>query len=82
MLNLDGISNNPRSLSGAGTQLFCTDCHNADDNREFRGSGPNGPHGSQYSHILERRYELSQVAPAAAQPRSRSSHSHPPRAQA
>jgi predicted CXXCH cytochrome family protein len=33
------------------------------DNREFGGSGPNGPHGSKYSHILERRYEFSQVAP-------------------
>jgi predicted CXXCH cytochrome family protein len=45
-----------------GTRLLCTDCHNSDDNREFGGSGPNGPHGSQYNHILERRYEFSQVA--------------------
>jgi len=48
-----------------GSRILCTDCHNSDDNREFGGQGPNGPHGSQYDHILERRYEYSQVAPAA-----------------
>jgi predicted CXXCH cytochrome family protein len=47
-----------------GQRIFCTDCHNSDDNREFSvsGGGPNGPHGSIYSHILERRYEFSQAA--------------------
>ncbi|MGC1449869.1 MAG: cytochrome c3 family protein [Candidatus Sulfotelmatobacter sp.] len=45
-----------------GTQLFCTDCHNSDDNREFGGTGPNGPHGSANSHILERNYQFSQAA--------------------
>ncbi len=44
-----------------GTQIFCTDCHNADDNREFGGTGPNGPHGSKWTHILERRYEFNQA---------------------
>jgi predicted CXXCH cytochrome family protein len=57
MLNLDGIT-----LGRAmGTQIFCTDCHNSDDNREFGGSGANGPHGSRWTHILERRYEFSQT---------------------
>ena len=46
-----------------GIRILCTDCHNSDDNREFGGTGPNGPHGSQYLHVLERRYEFSQVAP-------------------
>ncbi|HUB82799.1 MAG TPA: cytochrome c3 family protein [Bryobacteraceae bacterium] len=60
MLNLDGVTQG-RSM---GSQIFCTDCHNSDDNREFGGAGPNGPHGSKFSHILERRYEISQaVAP-------------------
>lgn len=45
-----------------GTRLLCTDCHNSDTNREFGGNGPNGPHGSKNLHILERRYEFSQVA--------------------
>ena len=63
MLNLDGTTQG-RAM---GTQIFCSDCHNSDDNREFGGPGPNGPHGSKWSHILERRYEFSQ-APAPGQP--------------
>jgi hypothetical protein len=45
-----------------GVQIFCTDCHNSDDNREFGGNGPNGPHGSLNSHILEHNYQFSQAA--------------------
>lgn len=58
LLNLDGHTQG-RPM---GTRFLCTDCHNSDDNREFGGTGPNGPHGSKFSHILERRYEFSQVA--------------------
>jgi len=58
LLNLDG-----RTLGRSmGTEILCTDCHNSDDNREFGGNGPNGPHGSIFPHILERRYEFSQAA--------------------
>jgi hypothetical protein len=59
MWNLDGRTQG-RPIT---TRILCTDCHNSDDNREFGGTGANGPHGSQFSHILERRYEFSQVAP-------------------
>jgi predicted CXXCH cytochrome family protein len=45
-----------------GVRILCTDCHNSDDNREFGGTGPNGPHGSANSHILERNYQFSQAA--------------------
>ena len=62
MLNLDGITPG-RSM---GNQIFCTDCHNSDDNREFGGTGANGPHGSRWTHILERRYEFSQAATPGA----------------
>jgi predicted CXXCH cytochrome family protein len=58
MLNLAGLPSS-RLME---TQLFCTDCHNSDDNREFGGTGPNGPHGSRWTHLLERRYEFSQAA--------------------
>jgi len=59
MLNLDGSgSGTGRAM---GTQILCTDCHNSDDNREFGGSGSNGPHGSRWTHILERRYEFSKA---------------------
>jgi hypothetical protein len=44
-----------------GTRIFCTDCHNSDDNREFGGTGPNGPHGSANVHILEHNYQFSQA---------------------
>jgi predicted CXXCH cytochrome family protein len=57
MLNLDGTS----SARTMGLRILCTDCHNSDDNREFGGAGPNGPHGSKFFHILERRYEISQA---------------------
>jgi predicted CXXCH cytochrome family protein len=58
MLNLNGTP----SARLVGTRIFCTDCHNSDDNREFGGTGPNGPHGSTYTHILERNYQFSQAA--------------------
>jgi predicted CXXCH cytochrome family protein len=63
MLNLDGVTPG-RAM---GVRILCTDCHNSDDNREFGGPGPNGPHGSKFTHILERRYEASQ-APRPGQP--------------
>ena len=58
MLNQTGLP----SSRLVGTQLFCSDCHNSDDNREFGGTGANGPHGSIYSHLLERNYQFSQAA--------------------
>ena len=58
MLNQNGTT----SARLIGTQIFCTDCHASDDNREFGGTGPNGPHGSIYPHILERNYVFSQAA--------------------
>jgi predicted CXXCH cytochrome family protein len=57
-LNQNGTAS-PRIM---GTRIYCTDCHNSDDNREFGGTGPNGPHGSVNSHILERNYQFSQAA--------------------
>ena len=57
MLNQNGTA----SARLVGTRIFCTDCHTSDDNREFGGTGPNGPHGSNYSHILERNYQFGQA---------------------
>ena len=57
MLDEKGLA----SARTVGTQLLCTDCHNSDDNREFGGTGPNGPHGSINSHILERNYQFAQA---------------------
>jgi predicted CXXCH cytochrome family protein len=58
MLNQNGTTS-PRAV---GVRILCTDCHNSDDNREFGGTGPNGPHGSVNFHILERNYQFSQAA--------------------
>ncbi len=60
MLDFSGATTKGRLI---GNQIFCTDCHNSDDNREFGGVGPNGPHGSKWPHIVERNYLASQ-APA------------------
>jgi predicted CXXCH cytochrome family protein len=59
MLNLAGTG----ASRAMGTRIFCTDCHNNENNRESGGTGPNGPHGSANNHILERRYDASQVTP-------------------
>ena len=50
-----------------GIRILCSDCHNSDDNRELGGNGPNGPHGSVYSHILEHNYQFSQAATPGGQ---------------
>ena len=40
------------------SQIYCTDCHNSDQSPTANGSGPNGPHGSIYSPLLERQLVL------------------------
>jgi hypothetical protein len=62
MWNIDSTTQG-RAMS---LRILCTDCHNNDNDREFGGTGPNGPHGSKYDHILERRYLISQVGPGAS----------------
>lgn len=52
MLNIDGTNNTSRPL-GPTTQIYCTDCHTNDQARASKGSGPNGPHGSTHSHLLQ-----------------------------
>jgi hypothetical protein len=61
---LSAMLNQNGTVSGRvmGVRIFCTDCHSSDDNREFGGTGPIGPHGSVNSHILERNYQFSQAA--------------------
>ena len=54
-----GVAIPGRILSSA-SQIYCTDCHNSDDNRNLGpgNTGPVGPHGSVYPHILERNYQV------------------------
>ncbi len=39
------------------SRLYCSDCHNSSTSVKAGGSGPDGPHGSNYEYLLERRYE-------------------------
>lgn len=39
--------------------VYCTDCHNSDQGPKAGGQGANGPHGSQFSPLLERQLELT-----------------------
>ncbi len=46
--------------------ISCTDCHNNNAGPQAGGSGPNGPHGSTYSTLLERRYVTTDNTPESA----------------
>lgn len=37
------------------SQIYCTDCHNSDTAAQAGGAGADGPHGSAWTPILERR---------------------------
>jgi predicted CXXCH cytochrome family protein len=41
------------------SRMYCTDCHNNDQGPGAGGSGPNGPHGSSFTPILERQLVLT-----------------------
>lgn len=54
-------------LTSAST-IKCTDCHNNSAGPGAGGTGPNGPHGSTYTPLLERQYltaHPTQESPAA-----------------
>ena len=52
MLNNDGTNNTSRPLT-ATSAIYCSDCHSNDQARADKGTGPNGPHGSAYQHLLQ-----------------------------
>lgn len=45
------------------SQMYCTDCHNSNSGSKAGGTGPNGPHGSAYAPLLERRLEFTDHQP-------------------
>jgi predicted CXXCH cytochrome family protein len=53
MLNVDGVTNNTNRPLTTTSMLYCTDCHNNDQARSSNGTGPNGPHGSTFPHLLQ-----------------------------
>lgn len=61
-----GKSGNVPSLISPYTTasiIYCTDCHNSDTSVNAGGTGPNGPHGSNYNYILERNYSTLDYSP-------------------
>jgi predicted CXXCH cytochrome family protein len=58
---VEGVGQNPDVPSllfpyTVSSIIYCTDCHNSDDNPANGGVGPKGPHGSVNKYILERNY--------------------------
>ncbi|GFO64830.1 cytochrome C [Geomonas paludis] len=43
------------------TRIYCSDCHGSSQSRKAGGAGPDGPHGSQYEHILLAQYYMPRV---------------------
>jgi hypothetical protein len=39
--------------------IYCTDCHNNNQGPGAGGAGPDGPHGSSFTPLLERRLEIT-----------------------
>jgi predicted CXXCH cytochrome family protein len=58
----DNRTGNGRSLLAQYQNIMirirCSDCHNSDQSKKAGGTGPNGPHGSRYEHILLARYDM------------------------
>jgi len=46
------------TLLSSTSQIYCCDCHGNDQSTKAGGTGPNGPHGSSFEHILVARYDL------------------------
>lgn len=45
-------------LQASMIRVYCSDCHNSDQSVKAGGGGANGPHGSQFEHILMARYDM------------------------
>ena len=60
-LNLSGTGVLPERSLAPGSTIYCTDCHNSNEARNQGGTGPNGPHGTIYQHLLARRYRTEQA---------------------
>ena len=58
---VEGVGNNPNVPSlipplSETSVIYCTDCHSSDMSAASGGPGPDGPHGSIYSPLLEQNY--------------------------
>jgi predicted CXXCH cytochrome family protein len=46
------------SMQADMRQIYCSDCHNSDQSPQALGTGPAGPHGSRWPHILKAQYDM------------------------
>jgi predicted CXXCH cytochrome family protein len=46
-------------LNQIASRIYCSDCHSSDTSPAAGGTGPAGPHGSQFEGILALRYEFN-----------------------
>lgn len=52
MLDVNNAAILTRPLT-TSSLLYCTDCHNNNQARSINGTGPSGPHGSTFPHLLQ-----------------------------
>jgi len=65
---VEGTGRNPNVISliaplTTNSIIKCSDCHNNNQGPGANGVGPNGPHGSDFSPLLERQYVTSDPNP-------------------
>jgi hypothetical protein len=61
-------TNGGTGASLASGYLKCTDCHSSDKAQQPGAQPGNGPHVSDYPHLLERRYDMNRPAVTPAMP--------------
>jgi predicted CXXCH cytochrome family protein len=59
--NNASASSQPSLINGWANNsiMACSDCHNNNSGPATGGAGPNGPHGSSFPRLLERRYDTA-----------------------
>ncbi len=62
------INGKPTSRSPQNGTIYCSDCHSSEQSRADGGTGPSGPHGSKWQHLLERRYDFNDLSGGTPSP--------------
>jgi predicted CXXCH cytochrome family protein len=52
------LNTGANTLLSSVSRVYCSDCHGNNLSVKAGGSGPSGPHSSQYEHILVARYDM------------------------
>jgi predicted CXXCH cytochrome family protein len=46
------------TLQSSMLRIYCSDCHNSNNSKKAGRTGANGPHGSDFKHILMKEYDM------------------------